>query len=117
MRHGRRIVMTRRLTRELIAWWRAHPRLNLDGWLVVDAKTGKRHNDRGWWSEACARAELSDVRFHDTRHIFATNVVEQGGTYKQVAALLGVKSVATAEKYAHRSYEAAARAFRLLDID
>lgn len=53
------------------------------------------------WRRARARAELSDFRFHDTRHTAATRLVRATGNLKLAQSLLGHTEIATTSRYAH----------------
>ncbi|MBE9529295.1 MAG: site-specific integrase, partial [Proteobacteria bacterium] len=50
-------------------------------------------------------AELEDVRFHDLRHTFATRLVQSGVDLYKVQKLLGHKTPAMTQRYAHHYSE------------
>jgi len=50
--------------------------------------------------DACQKAGVDDLRFHDLRHTAATRLVEAGVPIHAVAKLLGV-SLKIAESYSH----------------
>ena len=53
------------------------------------------------WYRVRRAAGLADVRLHDLRHSFASNIVNAGGSLPMIGALLGHKNVATTARYAH----------------
>jgi integrase len=53
------------------------------------------------FSRAVRKAGLSDVRFHDTRHTFATEVRRRGAGIDVVQELLGHATIAMSQRYAH----------------
>ena len=50
---------------------------------------------------ALAAAEITDFRFHDLRHSFATRLLRQTGNLKLVSRLLGHTQIETTMRYAH----------------
>lgn len=50
---------------------------------------------------ACRRAGVAEVRWHDLRHSFASQLVSAGVSLRQVQAWLGHSTVAMTERYAH----------------
>jgi len=57
------------------------------------------------WREARDRAELKDFRFHDLRHSCASYLAMNGATTAEIAAVLGHKTLAMVQRYAHLSDE------------
>ena len=55
------------------------------------------------WDTARKRAGLPDVRMHDLRHSFASNLVNAGRSIYVVSNLLGHSQVKTTQRYAHLS--------------
>lgn len=53
------------------------------------------------WMEACARAGVHDLHFHDLRHTAATWLGEAGVEYATIEKLLGHKLRGTGELYIH----------------
>lgn len=51
--------------------------------------------------EALDAAEITDFRFHDLRHTFATRLLRQTGNLKLVSRLLGHSQIETTMRYAH----------------
>ncbi|MFI8616214.1 tyrosine-type recombinase/integrase [Acidovorax sp. NPDC077693] len=55
------------------------------------------------WNTARKRAGLSDVRMHDLRHSFASNLVNAGQSMSVIGKLLGHSQLKTTQRYAHLS--------------
>jgi integrase len=53
------------------------------------------------WRNVTKAADLKGVRIHDLRHSFASVVVSAGASLPLVGALLGHKSIASTQRYAH----------------
>lgn len=53
------------------------------------------------WRRIRAAAGLGNVRLHDLRHSFASNIVNAGGSLPVIGALLGHRSTQTTARYAH----------------
>jgi integrase len=66
---------------------------------------------------AIKRAGISDFRFHDLRHTFASHLVMLGIDLKTVQELLGHKSFEMTLRYSHLSPAHKNRAVELLDIN
>lgn len=62
------------------------------------------------WRQIRHEAGLDDVRLHDLRHSFASFGAAKGLSLPMIGALLGHKSVATTQRYAHLTNTAAQRA-------
>jgi len=77
----------------LFALFRAYPhRPSTD---LVDVRTG--------FQNACKRAGLTDLHFHDLRHTFASQFVMAGGDLYILKEILGHKSINMTQRYAHLS--------------
>src|SRR6266516_2477240 len=87
----------------LSALFRAYPhRLGTD--LVFSSSRGGRIVDvRTGFQNACKRAELTDLHFHDLRHTFASQFVMAGGDLYILKEILGQKSITMTQRYAHLS--------------
>jgi integrase len=60
------------------------------------------------------RAGLVDFHFHDLRHTFASQVLLNGGTLKDVQELLGHKTMTMTLRYNHLTQEHKRQAVNLL---
>jgi integrase len=61
------------------------------------------------------RAGITDFKFHDLRHTFASQLLMKGGTLKDVQELLGHKTMTMTLRYAHLSQEHKREAVNLLN--
>ena len=57
------------------------------------------------WRGIRERAELEGVRLHDLRHAFASAAAAAGMSLPEIGAMLGHKSPATTQRYAHLADE------------
>lgn len=66
---------------------------------------GKSHAQfpRSAWEKALAKAEIEDFTFHDTRHSAASELAMNGASLHEIAAVLGHKTLAMVQRYAHLS--------------
>lgn len=55
------------------------------------------------WEAALKRADIQDFHWHDLRHTFASMAAMNGATLPELAALLGHKTLAMVQRYAHLS--------------
>jgi integrase len=55
------------------------------------------------WRNACEKAGLVNLRFHDTRHTFATRLRANGVHESDIRALLGHASVRMTSVYTHQT--------------
>src|SRR6266550_2034337 len=87
----------------LSALFRSYPRrLGTD--LVFSSSSGGRIVDvRTGFRNACKRAGLIDLHFHDLRHTFASQFVMSGGDLYILKEILGHKSLAMTTRYSHLS--------------
>ena len=60
---------------------------------------------KGGFNNAVNRAGISDFRFHDLRHTFASHLVMNGVDIRTVQQLLGHKTIAMTMRYSHISNE------------
>lgn len=58
---------------------------------------------RGAWEAAIQRAKMTDFHFHDCRHSAASELAMNGASLHEIAAVLGHKTLAMVQRYAHLS--------------
>ncbi len=71
---------------------------------------------RAAYDQALDRAGISDFRFHDLRHTFATRLVQNGVDLYKVKELLGHKTIAMTMRYAHHYPESLRSSVEVLDV-
>lgn len=53
------------------------------------------------WQQALKRAQISELRFHDLRHLFATLAARQGASNLQLATAMGHRTLQMLIRYTH----------------
>lgn len=53
------------------------------------------------WEEACKRARVNNLRFHDLRHTFATYAAEDGASNLELATAMGHQTLQMLQRYTH----------------
>jgi integrase len=53
------------------------------------------------WAGLCERASIENLRLHDLRHSFASQLVSSGASLPLIGALLGHSNPTTTARYAH----------------
>ena len=64
---------------------------------------------------ACAAAKLRKVRFHDLRHTFASQAIQQGVPLPVLQAWLGHSTITMTMRYAHLAPDAGAEWIKVLE--
>jgi integrase len=68
---------------------------------------GRHHSHaefpRKAWETAIKKAEINNFTFHDTRHSAASELAMNGASLHEIAAILGHKTLAMVQRYAHLS--------------
>lgn len=78
--------------------------LHKQGDYVYCSKRGQPFtNIRKGFVAACKRAGITDFRFHDLRHTFASYLVMSGANLRAVQELLGHKEISMTMRYSHLS--------------
>ena len=71
-------------------------------YIFVSPQTGKPFNNiRRSFTRAVREAGLKDLKFHDLRHVFASNLVRKGVDLYVVQQLLGHSTPKMTQRYAH----------------
>jgi integrase len=74
--------------------------------------------DHAWRTvkRLAVEAEVRPIRFHDTRHTFASNFLMSGGSIYTLQRILGHSTLAMTERYSHMSPEHLQGATEMLDF-
>jgi excisionase family DNA binding protein len=86
--------------------------------IYQDPGTGKMRpvkTVRHAFKNACRRAGIKDMRFHDLRHVFGSRLISRGADPVSVKDLLGHANLKTTEVYLHSSMKRMREAVALLD--
>jgi integrase len=73
----------------------------VEGLVFPGVEGGKLTNINKSWATVTTKAKLSDFRFHDLRHSFASKLVRSGVDLYTVKTLLGHSDFAMTQRYAH----------------
>jgi hypothetical protein len=80
------------------------PRLSDQEIVFTSVMTGGRIVDiRAGFLNACRRAGITGLHFHDLRHTFASQFMTAGGDLYVLKEILGHKSLAMTTRYSHLS--------------
>lgn len=91
-------------------------KLKSDGLYVFRSEMGKPYvNLTKSFASALARSGITNFRFHDLRHTFASQLVMSGIDLNTVRELMGHKSIEMTLRYAHLSPDHKSRAVEILD--
>jgi site-specific recombinase XerD len=63
------------------------------------------------------KAEITDFRFHDLRHTFATRLAQAGVDLYKISKLLGHKNIRTTQRYAHHCPDSLRDGVEILETD
>lgn len=74
-------------------------------WVFPSQEGTKPWAYRKPWLRALKEAQIEDFRFHDLRHTAASYLAMDGASLAEIAAVLGHKSLAMVQRYAHLSDE------------
>lgn len=75
---------------------------HISGYVFVNAETEKPYTTlKKSWATLVELARLNNFTFHDTRHDFASRLVQAGVNLYEVKELLGHSSITLTERYAH----------------
>jgi integrase len=77
-------------------------RSNSPVWVFpADSAVGHRVSLERSWEAICKAAEISNLRVHDLRHSFASQLASNGASLPMIGALLGHSNPSTTHRYAH----------------
>lgn len=111
----RHIPMNKTVHSTLAAWRKQNVGNEL---LFVSPRTGGRFdNTKKAWTELLAQALITNFRWHDMRHHFASKLVMAGTDLNTVRELLGHGDIKMTLRYAHLAPEHMAAAVALLDAE
>ena len=85
-----------------------------EGAYVFCGKDGIPYNFRKAFETAVKRAGISDFRWHDLRHTYASHLAMAGVDLNTIRELLGHKSLAMTQRYSHLSKGHKAKAAGIL---
>lgn len=69
---------------------------------IFARKDGQKPYDlRTQWENALKRAGITDFRFHDLRHTTASNLAMNGASLRDIAEVLGHKTLQMTKRYSH----------------
>jgi integrase len=94
---------------------KAHPLKEALVFLDPEGQAVDIHELRWAFEKALGKAGIDNFRFHDLRHSFATRLAQNGVDLFTIQKLLGHKSYATTERYAHHCTESLRRGIKVLD--
>lgn len=107
---GRYIPLNETAMQALIDWRSAKP----SEW-VFEGKNGQPLSDiKKGWLKLLEQAEITNFRFHDLRHHFASKLVMAGVDLNTVRELLGHSDIKMTLRYAHLAPEHKSKAVSLL---
>jgi integrase len=109
--HSRHIPMDSAVV-SLLKDYPRHPNSDL---VFANANGQKFKGVREGFTNACKRAGLTDLHFHDLRHTFASQWVMAGGDLYLLRDVLGHKAITMTQRYAHLSPQFKRSAVNLLD--
>lgn len=111
-RYPRRIDMNAPCLRALTRWREASGRKS--GLVFVGRRGEPLTEAQGAWDRVLRDAGITDFRWHDLRHTFASKLVQAGVSLYVVQKLLGHRSLKTTERYAHLAPSQGQRAVEML---
>ncbi|MGH9825804.1 MAG: tyrosine-type recombinase/integrase, partial [Blastocatellia bacterium] len=86
-----------------------------DDYVFTNPRTSTRYlTMKTAWHSACRQAGIRDLRFHDLRHTFGTRAADAGVPLNAIRDVMGHKSTAMTERYAHATDEGKRKAVEAL---
>jgi integrase len=112
-----RDVPLNNVSRELLATLVSKAKRQNDEYLLTNPKTKTKYTSvKTAWLKACKRAQITDLRFHDLRHTFGTRAADAGVSLNAIRDVMGHKSIAMTERYAHATNEGKRRAVEAIQL-
>ena len=94
------------LSDRAVAVFVASPRLGPSPYVFTNPITGQRYrNLRHSFRKACSLAGITDFRWHDLRHTFASWHVQSGTDLYRLSRILGHSTLQMTTRYAHLATE------------
>ena len=90
-------------------------RLSKSEFVFVNSEGNKFRDNKKGFNAAVRRAGITDFRFHDLRHTFASTLVMNGETLNTVRELLGHQSMDMTLRYSHLSKSHKSKAVKVMD--
>jgi len=78
-------------------------------------RQGNRGHIKHSFTSACKKAGITNFRFHDLRHNYASHLAMRGVHIRALQELLGHKTLAMTQRYSHLAPEQLQKAVKLLD--
>ncbi len=85
------------------------------GYVFGNGNGGHIENIKHSFNSACRKAGITDFRFHDLRHTYASHLAMRGVHIRALQELLGHKTLAMTQRYSHLAPEQLQNAVKLLD--
>ncbi|MDH5466519.1 MAG: tyrosine-type recombinase/integrase [Candidatus Aminicenantes bacterium] len=90
-------------------------KLNTNDYVFPNPATGEPFKSiRHSFENACRRANIKGLRFHDLRHSFSCRLLQKGCDIETLRSLLGHHSITVTERYIHTNEEQKRKAVDLL---
>jgi integrase len=103
--HPRLMPLNDEAADALASWMRTQP-IDAKALVFPSRETPRKPLDIDRpWETALRRAEITDFRWHDMRHCFASELIMSGASVAQVAKLTGHRDLKSLMRYSHLSPE------------
>jgi integrase/recombinase XerD len=101
------------LSDRAVAILAAGPRITTSPHVFINPQTGNRYRSlQQSFRKACSRAGITDFRWHDLRHTFASWHVQSGTDLYRLSRMLGHSTLQMSARYAHLATEQLHQAVR-----